>query len=139
MRVFKTKWFERFARKEGIDDAALCAAAQRAGKGLIDADLGGGVLKQRIARPGEGRSGGFRSIVVFRKGAQAFFVYGFPKRSRANIGNDELRGFKALAKQLLGYDDATLAKAIKSGALKEVRCDDEKEEDEERDPENVPE
>ena len=137
MRIFKNKWFERFARKEGIDDAALCAAVEQVEKGLIDADLGGGVLKQRIARPGEGKSGGFRSIVVFRRGARAVFVYGFPKRSRANIKDHELRGFKALARELLGYDDAALAKAARTGALKEVSCSGE--EDEKREPQNLPE
>ena len=64
LRVFKTKWFARFARRQGLEDAELCAAVARAEKGLIDADLGGGVIKQRIARPNEGRSGGFRSIVL---------------------------------------------------------------------------
>ena len=73
MRIFKTKWFVRFARKQGIGDADLRAAVDRAVAGMIDADLGGGVIKQRIARPGEGKSGGFRSMVLFRAGEKAFF------------------------------------------------------------------
>ncbi len=73
LRVFKNKWFLRFARQQGIEDEALCEAVARAEKRLIDADLGGGVIKQRIARLSEGKSGGFRSIVLFRSSAKAFF------------------------------------------------------------------
>lgn len=68
VRIFKNKRFVRFARKERISDRSLCEAVQKAEKGLVDADLGGGVIKQRIARPGEGESSGFRSIVLFRNG-----------------------------------------------------------------------
>ena len=82
MQTFKTKAFARFADREGLEDAALCEAVRRAGEGLVDADLGGGVIKQRIARKGGGRSGGFRTIVLFRRGALAFFVYGFAKSGR---------------------------------------------------------
>ena len=89
MRIFKSRWFQRYAKKDGITDAALIEAAERADKGQIDADLGGEVIKQRIARPGQGRSKGYRTIVVFRRGAKAFFVYGFPKSQRANINYDE--------------------------------------------------
>ncbi len=124
MRVFKTKWFARFARRQGIEDAELCAAVARAEKGLIDADLGGGVIKQRIARPGEGRSGGFRSIVLFRSGDKAFFVYGFAKGARGNVRRDELTGFRELADQMFGYDDAALAKALRGSAIVEVQGDD---------------
>ena len=79
VRIFKNKWFIRFAHKENIDDTALCEAIGRAEMGLIDADLGGGLIKQRVARPGEGRSGGYRTIVAFRKGDKSFFIYGFAK------------------------------------------------------------
>ncbi len=89
MRIFKSRWFQRFARKEGIADAALREAAKRAEKGQIDADLGGEVIKQRIARPGRGKSKGYRTIILFRRGVKAFFVYGFAKSQRANIDNDE--------------------------------------------------
>ena len=122
MRIFKNKWFVRFTRQQRIEDAALCDAIANAEKGLIDADLGGGVIKQRIARPNEGKSGGFRSIVLFRYDDKAFFVYGFPKNVRSNIRKDELKGFKELAEVMLGYDKAALAKALKSGAIVEVKC-----------------
>jgi hypothetical protein len=75
LKVFKNAWFGRFARKEKISAAALLGAVLRAENGQIDADLGGGVIKQRIARPGEGKSKGYRSIVLFRKGERCFFVY----------------------------------------------------------------
>jgi hypothetical protein len=123
VRIYATRWFARFVRREGITDADLREAVRRAEKGLVDADLGGGVLKQRIARPGAGKRGGFRSIVIFRAGKRAIFVYGFAKNARATIRPDELLGFKRLAAEMLGYDKAALAKAVASGALEEVGCD----------------
>ena len=89
MRTYKSRWFQRFARKEAIADAVLLEAVARAEKGQIDADLGGGVIKQRISRPGQGRSKGYRTIILFRRGTKAFFVYGFAKSQRANIEDDE--------------------------------------------------
>jgi hypothetical protein len=79
VRIFKTKWVARFVRRERIDDASLKDAIERAERGIIDADLGGGLIKQRVARPGRGRSGGFRMIVAFRIEDRAFFLYGFAK------------------------------------------------------------
>jgi hypothetical protein len=127
MRVFKNKPFSRFARKARkarITDAVLCAAVAEVSQGLIDADLGGGVLKQRIARQGSGKSGGFRTIIRFRMGTRAFFVHGFAKNEQDNISDDELATFKLLAGEMLAYDDETLAKAIGNGTLKEVICHD---------------
>lgn len=121
-RVFKNKWFVRFTRQQEIENEALCDAIPNTEKGLIDADLGGGVIKQRIARPSEGKSGGFRSIVLFRLGDKAFFVYGFPKNARGNLRMNELKGFKELADVILGYDKTALAKALKTGAIVEVTC-----------------
>lgn len=80
MRIFKTKAFARFARKEGLDDARLRDAVARAERGLVDADLGGGVIKQRLARPGQGKSGGFRVMILYRRAARAIFVYGFAQK-----------------------------------------------------------
>ena len=97
MRGFKTKAFARFAAREGLEDAALCQAVRRAGKELIDADLGGGVIKQRIARKGGGRSGGFRTILLFRRGELAFFVCRFAKSDRENQRRDELVTYRLLA------------------------------------------
>ena len=124
MRTFKTKPFARFASREGISDEALCDAVARAARGLVDADLGGGVIKQRIARRGQGRSRGFRTIVVFRRGNRAFFVYGFAKSARENLRRDELEAFRLLADTYLALDRSGLAAALAAGALIEVRCDD---------------
>ena len=123
-RIFKNKWFSRFARKEGIVDADLCAAISNVEKGLIEADLGGGVVKQRIARAQEGKSGGYRSIILFRSGDNAFFVYGFAKSKRDNITKDELTGFRVLADEMLGYDEAGLTRYLKIGAIVEVKCNE---------------
>ena len=124
MQTFKTKAFARFADREGLEDAALCEAARRAGEGLIDADLGGGVIKQRIARKGGGRSGGFRTIVLFRRGELAFFVYGFAKSDRDNLRRDELVTYRLLADGYLALDGKGLAAAQAAGAIVEVNCDD---------------
>ena len=126
MRIFKNKWFVRFAKKEGIDDQKLCEAVQAAEQGSIDADLGGGVIKQRVARPGEGKSGGYRTIILYRKADLAFFVYGFPKSGRDNITRQELQGFKSLAKSMLDMTEAEIGKQIKAGYLERVKCDEQK-------------
>jgi hypothetical protein len=104
-----------------ITDAELCAAVANVERGLIDADLGGGVIKQRIARKGGGKSGGFRALILFKVGHRAFFVHGFAKSDRDNIRGDELAALKKLAGELLNYDEATLAEAIAAGVLMEVR------------------
>ena len=124
MRIFQNKAFLRFAKKAGIGDAVLCEAIRDAERGLIAADLGGGVIKQRIARPGQGKSGGFRTLIVFRAGARAFFVHGFAKNEKDNIGQDELVALKKLAAALLAYDDRAIARVIASGTLTEVICDE---------------
>ena len=124
MRTFKTKPFARFARREGIADEALCDAVERVAMGLVDADLGGGVIKQRIARRGQGRSGGFRAIVVFRGAERAFFVYGFAKSGRENLRRNELGAFRLLAGEYLALDPSDLAAALAAGAIIEVDCDD---------------
>jgi hypothetical protein len=120
-RIFKTKWFQRFARKEGIGDAALVEAIGRAEKGQIDADLGGGVIKQRIARPGQGKSGGYRTIILFQRAKRAVFIYGFAKSARSNIRADEEKEFKEAAKYVLTLADEQLAELIKQGDFAEVK------------------
>ena len=121
MRIFKTRPFARFARKARLSDTTLQEVVDRAERGLIGADLGGGVIKQRIAREGGGRSGGFRTIILFRAGRLSFFVHGFAKNDRDNIEGTELAAFKLLAARLLSYDDAALAEAVAAGVLTEVK------------------
>ena len=120
MRIFKNKWFCKFARDEGISDARLRKAIEEAERGLIDADYGGGVIKQRIARPNEGKSGGYRAIILFRREERSFFVYGFSKNARENISKDEERAFKELAKITFALSDDELETLIKKGAFKPV-------------------
>jgi hypothetical protein len=108
LRVFKNAWFGRFARKQKIPDAVLRQAVERIERGQIDADLGGGVVKQRIARPGKGKSKGFRTIILFRQSKRAVFVYGFAKGARANIRKDEEEAFKQAAKHVLALSDGQI-------------------------------
>jgi len=120
LRIFKSRWFLRFARKEGIADVALCEAVARAERDQIDADLGGGVIKQRIARPGQGKSKGYRTIIFLRRGRKAFFVFGFAKSRRANIDRVEQDQFKEAAKIVLALTDEQLAVQLKRGDFVEV-------------------
>jgi hypothetical protein len=130
VRIFKSRWFQRFTRKEGTADAVLREAITRAEKGQIDADLGGGVIKQRIAKPGQGRSKGYRTIIFFRRGTfpggRAFFVYGFAKSQRANIDDDEKVQFKEAAKHVLALTEQQLAELLKRGDFLEVKSDEQK-------------
>jgi len=123
LRVFKNAWFGRFARKERISADALWEAVERAENGLVDADLGGGVIKQRIARPGAGKSKGYRSIVLYKQGERAFFVYGFPKSDLDNIRDDEEEQFKRAAKLILALTDEQIRQLIENGQFEEVMKD----------------
>jgi len=123
MRVFKNKAFSKWAAKEGLDDAALLAAVEEMERGLIDADLGGHVVKKRVAIGGRGKSSGIRTLLAYKIGNKAFFVYGFAKNARANINAEELKALRHLAKELLGYSDTALTEAIRYGALIEVKND----------------
>jgi hypothetical protein len=118
--VYKTRPFARFARKARIRDADLWEAAHLANAGRIDADLGGGVIKQRIARAGEGKSAGSRCVILFRRGQCAVFVHGFEKKDLGNIKVDELEAFKELASVVLEYSDREIAKRVADGALIEI-------------------
>lgn len=124
MMIFKSKWFSRFAYRNEISDQELCIVISRAEQGLIDADLGGKVIKQRIARKNEGKSGGFRSIILFRIKEKSFFVYGFSKSQQDNLSQQELKGFKKLAKDVAQLSNAELLRLIKEDEFFEVKCDD---------------
>ena len=104
MRIFKNSWFARFADKEGITDGELAEAVTQLESGH-GTDLGGGVYKMRIARPGEGKAGGYRVIVFFRSEERTFFVYSFAKADRGNISEKELRDYKKRAKIALSLTD----------------------------------
>jgi len=121
LKVLSTKSFSRFARRENISDTQLIKTIERANQGLIDADLGGFVIKQRIPRTGQGRSGGFRSIIAFRKESLAFFIYGFSKGDKDNVSVEELKNLKEAAKVLMKLKNRQLEKAIEKGTLIEVK------------------
>ncbi len=123
MRIFKTKLFAKFARRERISDASLVEAVERAGRGLIDADLGGGVLKQRVARQGQGRSGGYRTLIACRFGDLAVFLFGFAKNERDNIDDEELAELRAAAGSWLTADKTLIELALRQGLLFEVKND----------------
>ncbi len=123
MAVYKTRWFDRWARKEGLTTSSLCAAVREMAAGLYDADLGGGLLKKRIARSGQGKRGGFRTLVATNKGSRWVFVYGFPKNKRSNIDKDEEEALKKLAAHLLALTVSALGQAQDAGELMEVDCD----------------
>lgn len=120
MKIFKTKSFSRFAKKEQINDFALCEAIERAERGLIDADLGGHVIKQRVSREGQGRSKGHRVIVAFISRKRSFFLHGFSKNDKGNLSEDELEMMKRLASHWLHFDEKKIHIAIKEGELTEV-------------------
>jgi hypothetical protein len=120
MAVYLTKEFARFARKAKLTDAALIVAAGDVKSGRYDADLGGGVFKQRIAREGGGKSGGFRAIILFKVGSHTFFAYGFAKNAKANVSAKELKALKRLAGIFFGFSTERVRAAEAAGELIEV-------------------
>lgn len=118
--VMKTRHFHRWAKKAGLLDNALLFAVSEMIKGLIDADLGGGVLKKRVALPGKGKSGGTRTLLATNRSDRWIFVSGFEKNERANISTKELEALKMLAGDLLALSPAQINEALDSGALLEV-------------------
>ncbi len=125
MSVYRTKEFSRFARRGNLGSTELLEAAKAVASGQWDADLGGGVFKQRIAREGGGKSGGFRTIILFKVGGHSFFVHGFAKNEKANITPKELKALKKLTATFLGFDAEALEKASAAGEIAEVRNDGE--------------
>ena len=126
MRVFKTKWFSRFARQEDIDDVKLVEAVQNLENGLVDADYGGGLIKQRIARGGEGKSGGYRSIIAFKSGTRSIFVFAFAKSQKENLTKIEVTEYKKAAAIYLKLTEEQIRLAIDKNEFIEVKYDAEK-------------
>jgi hypothetical protein len=122
-RVFMTRHFSRWMRKTGLTEAALCKAVVEMDQGLIDADLGGGVMKKRVPLPGRGKSGGARTLVATNRGDRWFFVFGFEKNERANISAEELEALQAIAADLLKLAAKELHAQVETGALQEI-CND---------------
>jgi hypothetical protein len=119
-RVFKTRQFVRWMRGTELIDAVLCRAIHEMEQGLIDADLGGGVIKKRIALPGRGKRGGARTLLATNKGDRWFFVFGFEQQEMENVSQEELRGLKEYARVLLAMVESSLSLNIRDGSLQEI-------------------
>jgi len=124
IRIYANRWFAKFAAKEKISDATLAGAVHRAESGLIDADLGNGLIKQRIARQGGGKSGGYRSILIFRTGERAIFVFAFAKNKKANLNAAELKVYRKAAGIMLELGDDQIETEVEAGRLVEVKDDE---------------
>jgi hypothetical protein len=123
VRIFKTKTLSRFAKRERIADVSLCKAIKDAERGLVEADLGGGLIKQRIARKGQGKSGGYRMLIGFRSKLRAVFLFGFAKNELDNIDDDQLATLRETAALWIAADAQKIDRALKDGLLIEVRHD----------------
>jgi hypothetical protein len=120
VRIFKTKALARFTKREAVSDESLVAAIEAARRGLIDADLGGGLIKQRVARPGQGKRGGFRMLIGFRPD-RAIFLFGFAKNERDNIDDKQLMTLREIVTLWFAADDRKIARALEDGLLIEVK------------------
>jgi len=122
LRAFRNREFQKFAKTEGITEADLWAAVDEVEAGLVDARLGGFLIKKRVARPGEGKRSGYRTIMAHRQGSRLFLLYGFAKKDRDSISEQERRALKALGEVYMGLGDAGLEDAIKAGILLELKA-----------------
>jgi hypothetical protein len=118
--IYKLRSFARFARSENISDDKLAEAVKRAARGLVDADLGSGLIKQRVARQGQGKRGGYRVMVAFRSGDFAVFLFGFAKSAEDNLDDRQVSVLRTVAASWLSADAATIKKAVEQGELVEV-------------------
>ena len=118
--IYKTRHFNRWARKATLSDEALCRAVSEIRRGLVDADLGGGIIKKRIALAGHGKRGNTRTLLATNRNDRWFFVFGFEKNERANISDNELEALRLLADDLLLLTDSQISEAMINGSLLEV-------------------
>lgn len=120
LRIFKTKSFLRFANKEGISDHSLCNVVKELENGCIDANLGNGLYKQRLARPNQGKSSGYRCIIIYQHNDCAYFMYGFPKSEKENLSPDELKAYKKAAGIFLNFSQDQIEKMLSDKVLIEI-------------------
>ena len=123
--IFKTKVFNRWSDKEKLTTETLCDAIAEVEQNQVEASLGMYLFKKRVARPGQGKRGSYRTIIAFKKEDRAFFLFGFDKGSRNNISEKEIQALKKLSKYFMGFTNKELEYAIKNGALIKVECEDE--------------
>jgi hypothetical protein len=119
--IYQLEVFARFARGEKIADTSLVEAIERADRGLVDADLGGGLIKQRVARKGQGRSGGYRMMIAYRARNFSVFLFGFAKSDESKIDDRQLAVLSRVAASWLSADAASIKKAVEQGELTEVQ------------------
>lgn len=124
MAIYKSKGFDKLVSKSDLTDAALQTAVEEMENGLYEANLGGNVYKKRVGLHNQGKRGGARTLLAFKKDDNVFFMYGFAKNKQANVRPDELKALKLLAKQLLGYNQQDLDTAVDVGEMIEVNDDE---------------
>ena len=125
MRVFKTKWFARFARREGLADSRLVETIKEIESGLFEADYGGVLIKKRVARDGSGKSGGYRSIIAYRSKCRCIFMFCFAKNDKENLNKNEVVAYKNAAAIYLGLSDMEILTALEKREMEEVEYNDE--------------
>ena len=123
IRIFTTKTFVRWMRKTGLTDAALCNAVAEMVEGLVDADLGAGLFKKRVALPGRGKRASARTLVASNLGGRWFFLFGFAKNERANVSEQELKVLQITGQTFLGWSATEINTALQAGQLKEINYD----------------
>lgn len=119
-RIFLTKNFAKWSANVGLSDAKIEQAVREIESGLVDAHLGGHLFKKRIGINNQGKSGSLRTLIGFKAGDNAFFLYGFPKNERGNITKQEREAFKEVARVFFALSEENLTKAVESGALREI-------------------
>jgi hypothetical protein len=123
-RVFKDLEFHRWAKGERLTDAKLCEAAAEIESGLVDARLGGFLVKKRVGAEGRGKRGGYRTIVAHRQGDRLVFLHGFDKNDKDNISQREKKALHKLGDQYMEYRDADLSRMVRDRVIIEVRCNE---------------
>ena len=121
LKIFKTKSFNKWAKKLCLTDRALIKAVEEIEKGLLEANLGGNLYKKRVATATKGKRGGLRTLLAYKKGKVIFFIYGFEKGQKENISDQDEEYLKSSAEVYLGFDDKTIQAAISIGSLVEVK------------------
>ena len=117
MNAFETRWFKKWSEKKGLMDDDLRDALERTIKGSGVVDLGGNVYKIRIAKNGQGRSGGFRTILIYKKGKRSLFIYGFEKNDQDNIDKGTLADYKKYATTFLDYTETDINRLVDNGTI----------------------
>jgi hypothetical protein len=124
VRIFKDLEFDKWARDDGVTDAMLCTAAAEIEEGLVDARLGGFLIKKRVAAPGRSKRDSYRTIAAHRQGSRLVFLHGFAKNEQENITKKEKKALRMLGDVYMEYTDATLTKQIAEGLILEIVCNE---------------